>query len=99
MNNDHIYVPHPLNTSGVTLSGDLSELTELMACNTHEVWARERMAQGWKYGIARNDEKKEHPCLVPYHELPEEEKAFDRQTSLETLKLIVSLGYCINNKQ
>lgn len=89
------YTPKPVDTSDVTLSKDLLELTEKLAENTHDVWAVGRIKQGWKYGIERNDEKKETPCLLPYDQLPDSEKEYDRQTALETLKLIVKLGYKI----
>ena len=68
-------------------------LLEKLARNTHEVWAKGRMDQGWSWGPVRNDTLKQHPCLVPYEMLSEEEKAYDRQTALETIKLILSLGY------
>ena len=66
-----------------------------MARNVHEVWAAERMAEGWRPGPERNDARKEHPCLVPYEELPESEKDYDRNTARETLKFIMSKGYKI----
>ncbi len=87
--------PEPIDTSGVELTDDIRELTEMLAENTHNVWARERMAQGWRYGPTRDDVKKEHPGLVPYDDLPESEKDHDRNTTLETLKLIMRLGYRI----
>ncbi|WP_195533850.1 MULTISPECIES: RyR domain-containing protein [Bacteroides] len=90
------YIPSPLNTEGIVLSEELLELTEFMARNVHEVWAATRMAQGWVYGKERNDTLKEHPCLVPYEELPESEKKYDRDTAIETLKLIKSLNYEIH---
>jgi len=89
------YNPQPLDTSRVKLSPDLQELTELLARNTHEVWAKQRLAEGWKYGATRNDERKEHPCLVAYEELPENEKEYDRSTVVETLKVIRLLGFRI----
>lgn len=89
------YHPAPLDTSAVFLSDDLVELTEEMARNVHEVWAAARMAQGWRYGESRDDIKKTHPGLVPYEELPEEEKEYDCRTAVETLKLIMKLGYKI----
>ena len=58
--------------------------------------AETRIKQGWKYGEQRNDELKTHPCLVPYEELPEEEKEYDRNTSIGTLKLIMKLGLKIS---
>ena len=89
------YIPNPIDTKDVQLSADIMELSEKLAENTHEVWAAGRIAQGWTYGELRNDERKETPCLVPYCELPENEKSYDRSTALETLKLIVKLGYSI----
>ena len=87
------YTPNPLDTSAVELSADLLELTELLSKNTHEVWAAQRLSEGWQYGAERNDVEKWHPCLVPYHELPENEKEYDRNTAMETLKVIVKLGF------
>ncbi len=89
------YIPSPLNSNTIQLSGDILELTELLSKNTHEVWAQQRIRDGWKYGPVRDDGKKEHPDLIPYEELPEGEKEYDRQTAMETLKAIVALGYRI----
>ena len=74
---------------------ELIELAEAISKNVHEVWSQNRMDEGWTYGPVRNDEKKETPCLVPYEELPEIEKAYDRDTAFNTLKYIVSLGFKI----
>lgn len=87
------YIPHPIDTSNVELSPEILELSELIAKNTHEVWSKNRMDEGWTYGSVRDDSKKETPCLVAYEELPEIEKDYDRNTSLETLKLIQKLGF------
>ena len=81
------YEPAPIDTSGVTLTEELLELTELLARNVHDLWARQRMAEGWRYGPERNDARKEHPDLVPYDQLPEGEKDYDRQTAMESIKL------------
>ena len=88
-----MYVPKPIDTSGVVLPAGLEELTERIAENVHENWSAGRIRDGWTYGPVRDDRKRETPCLVPYEELSEEEKAFDRTTAMETLKLIVALGY------
>lgn len=90
------YVPQPMDTSDVQLPEELNELVEKMAKNVHEVWAQSRISQGWTYGPERNDALKHHPCLVPYEELPEIEKAYDRDTALGTLKLIVKAGFKIS---
>ena len=89
------YVPQPLDTSKVELPEELMELVEEMAKNVHEVWEQTRMEQGWTYGEVRNDELKQHPCLVEYEELPEEERVYDRNTAVGTLKLIRQLGFKI----
>ena len=90
-----MYTPKPIDTSDIVLTDDIMELCELISKNTHEVWSVNRIKDGWVYGEARDDEKKYHPCLIPYEELPESEKEYDRNTSLQTLKLIVKLGYKI----
>lgn len=87
------YIPEPIDTEQVFLDKEILELGELLARNAHDVWARERIKQGWVYGSARNDERKEHPCLIPYEDLPESEKQYDRNTAMETLKVILSMGY------
>ncbi len=91
-----IYQSKPIDTSGVELTPELLELTERIAANVHDVWAAARIAEGWKYGAIRDDEHKTHPCLVEYERLPESEKEYDRATSLETLKVVISLGYIIS---
>ena len=87
------YIPQPIDTTGVELPEDLEMLVEQMSKNVHEVWAQTRIQQGWTYGEQRNDELKTHPCLVPYEELPDAEKEYDRNTSVGTLKLIMKLGF------
>ena len=91
-----MYTPQPIDTTGVELPDDLKMLVEQMSKNVHEVWAETRLSQGWTYGEQRNDELKTHPCLIPYEELPEEEKKYDRNTSIGTLKLIMKLGFKIS---
>lgn len=89
------YEPRPIDTSDVKLPEDLLKLIEEIAENTHDVWAVGRMKEGWVYGDRRDDVAKTSPCLVPYDELPDSEKEYDRNTSFETLKLILKLGYKI----
>lgn len=90
------YIPSPADTRCVELPEELLPLVEEMAKNVHEVWSRNRMNDGWTYGPVRDDAAKKHPCLVPYEELPESEKEYDRATSQETLKLILKLGFEIS---
>ncbi len=96
MNKD--YIPQPIDTNGIQLSEELNSLIEQMAKNVHEIWAQKRINQGWSYGKKRNDLLKKHPCIVPYEELPEIEKEYDRDTALETIKLICKLGFKISKK-
>ncbi len=93
------YTPQPINTSDVELPQELMQLVEQMAKNVHEVWAETRISQGWTYGDQRDDDRKTHPCLVPYEELPEEEKEYDRNTAVGTLKLIQKLGFSIDKNK
>ena len=89
------YIPNPIDTSNVQLTDDLLLLTELLAANIHDVWAKGRIEEGWVYGEAKDSVKRTTPCLVPYHMLSDEEKAYDRNTAMETIKVLVSLGYNI----
>lgn len=90
------YRPRPIDTSAVSLPPELDALTERLAENAHDLWAALRLADGWTLGPRRDDSAKEHPCLIPYAELPESEKAYDRQTALGTLKAMLALGYQVS---
>lgn len=89
------YQPAPIDTSGVELPEPIRELAERLAENVHDVWARQRLAEGWRYGPRRDDARKEHPGLVAYAELSESEKQYDRNTARQTLEAIIALGYRI----
>ena len=93
-----MYTPKPFNTDNIELPEELLALTEKIAENVHEVWAQGRIAEGWTYGETRNDQLKTTPCLIPYSDLPEVEKEYDRRTALQTLKTIIALGYTIEKK-
>src|SRR5438045_4140296 len=89
------YQPKPIEASSIALPQDLLDLTEHLAENAHDHWARQRIKDGWTYGPNRDDAQKQHPCLVPYDDLPESEKEYDRKAAMETLKAILALGYRI----
>lgn len=93
VNQYETYIPRPIDLSDVELGEDLNELREAIAENAHDVWAMERIAQGWSYGPMRDDVKKENPCMVPYSQLPDSEKKFDREMAMNTIKLLKKLGY------
>jgi len=96
--NPNDYRPEPIDTSGVRLPQGMEELTERLARNTHDIWARQRMADGWRWGPARDDARKLHPSLIPYEELPESEKIYDRATVMEVVKAILELGFRISRE-
>lgn len=89
------YRPAPIDTSLIILPTELLELSEQIAKNNHEVWSRTQIQNGWSYGERRDDFKKQTPCLVPYEVLPESEKAIDRNTASEVLKVVIRLGFKI----
>ena len=93
-----MYTPKPIDTSAVKLSDELLELTERLAENVHETWAQGRIKEGWTYGKERNDALKQTPCLVPYDELPESEKEYDRNTAVSTVKVILAMGFKIEKR-
>ena len=92
------YRPDPIDTRDIELPGELLQLVELLARNAHEVWALERLNQGWVFGSRRCDVRKHHPDLIPYEELPESEKEYDRKMAQEVLKTITLLGFKISRR-
>ncbi len=92
------YTPKPLDTSNVELPESLNALLEKLAENTHEVWAAQRIKDSWTFGPSRDDGNKTNPCLVPYDQLPESEKEYDRTTAAEALKAVILLGYTIQQE-
>ena len=94
-----MYIPKPIDLDGVELPPELLSLSEQVAENVHEVWAAGRIAEGWVYGETYSREQKTTPCLVPYDELPESEKDYDRRTAFGTLRLICKLGYTITKTE
>ncbi len=96
--NKFVYEPYPIHLDDITLDEDLSELQEAIAENAHEIWAKARTDQGWTYGPERNDQKKETPDMVPYCNLPESEKLYDREMAMQTLKLVKKLGFEIKKR-
>ncbi len=94
-----MYTPKPINTDNIVLDDELLKLAELLAENVHDVWATGRISEGWTYGEHRDDNRKQTPCLVPYSDLPESEKEYDRNTALSTIKAIIASGYHIEQKK
>ena len=86
------YDPKPIDNSGIDLGPELNQLVETLARNNHDLWAKARMAEGWRYGPQRDNAKRETPLLVAYDDLAESEKRIDRQNAVETLKSIIHFG-------
>src|SRR5437588_12653129 len=87
------YQPEPIDTRNVALKKEVVELSERLAKHAHDIWAQQRLKDGWTLGDKRDDAKKMHPCLVPYEDLPDSEKTYDRNAAMQTLKAIIALGY------
>ena len=93
--NHFVYTPQPINVDDAELSPDLLELGEAIAENAHEIWATKRKAEGWSWGPERDDILLQTPVMIPYSNLPEEEKDYDREMAMQTLKLVLKMGYRI----
>jgi len=78
---------------------NITEILEPISRNVHNQWMKGRLQAGWKFGPKRDDEKKEHPSLLPYEDLPEEEKEYDRQTVLTTISGLLENGFKIQKKK
>ena len=89
------YAPKPIDTSTIALNDAQRRLIEKLAANVHDVWAKKRVEDGWRHGTSRNDQIKTHPSLVPYDELPESEKDYDRVMVEQVIMAAVALGYRI----
>lgn len=89
------YYPKLRDLSQVKLPEGYDELREAIAENAHDRWALERQSEGWTYGYKRDDSNLQTPDMVPYSQLPESEKKYDRIMAEDTLKFLISLGYRI----
>lgn len=89
------YQPNPIDTSKVELPASIAPLVERLAEHNHDIWAQQRLADGWRWGPQRDDPSKRHPDLVPYDQLSDAEKKYDRNAAIQTLKAIMALGYRI----
>lgn len=90
------YSPAPLDLKGIEIPKGLESLIEALAKNVHDTWAEGRLKDGWTFGPKRNETLKQTPCLVPFEDLPEEEKEYDRMTALATIRFILASGFTIH---
>ncbi|XP_050933913.1 ryanodine receptor 3 isoform X1 [Lates calcarifer] len=86
------FIPTPVETSQVVMPPHLEKVRDKLAENIHELWGMNKIELGWSYGKIRDDNKRQHPCLVDFSKLPETEKNYNLQMSTETLKTLLALG-------
>ncbi|OCT64786.1 hypothetical protein XELAEV_18041025mg [Xenopus laevis] len=89
------FIPCPIDTSQVVLPPHLEKIRDKLAENIHELWGMNKIELGWIYGKVRDDNKRQHPCLVEFSKLPDTEKNYNLQMSTETLKTLLALGCLI----
>ncbi len=87
--------PDAIDTAGVAIPAELVPRIDQLAAHIHSVWAARRRGEGWTWGPERDDPGLRHPNLVPYAELSDAEKAYDRETAAETIRCLLALGYRI----
>ena len=80
------------------VSEDIKDILEEVAAEIHNVWMRERIRDGWTWSEASDSTKKTHSSLIPYSELPESEKNYDRRTALVTIKCLMDKGFTIQKQ-
>ncbi|XP_042244104.1 ryanodine receptor 3-like isoform X8 [Thunnus thynnus] len=86
------FIPTPVETSQIVMPPHLENVRDKLAENIHELWGMNKIELGWSYGKIRDDNKRQHPCLVDFSKLPETEKNYNLQMSTETLKTLLALG-------
>nr|XP_055028682.1 ryanodine receptor 3 isoform X6 [Misgurnus anguillicaudatus] len=87
-----LFIPKPVDTSQIVMPPHLEKVRDRLAENIHELWGMNKIEVGWSYGKIREDNKRQHPCLVDFSKLPETEKSYNIQMSTETLKTLLALG-------
>lgn len=92
------YKPKPIDTSDVVLSSAVDEIAEFLSRNVHEVWASQKIQDGFSYGATDDKDQKTHHNLIPYDQLSEADRQYDRNTALETIKVLIALGFTIEKK-
>uniref|UniRef100_A0A8C7G5S8 Ryanodine receptor 3 n=1 Tax=Oncorhynchus kisutch TaxID=8019 RepID=A0A8C7G5S8_ONCKI len=86
------FIPTPVDTSQIVQPPHLDNVRDRLAENIHELWGMNKIELGWSYGKVRDDNKRQHPCLVDFTKLPETERNYNLQMSSETLKTLLALG-------
>lgn len=92
----HTFRHEPLTTDHTTLCWEMMMLVDLLAENSHEVWADGYVKNGWKHGNYFDAAEKLHPSLKPYMTLDEQEKNLNREAVTSVLKACICLGYRVS---
>eukprot|EP00002_Diphylleia_rotans_P021370 TRINITY_DN4160_c0_g1_i4.p1 TRINITY_DN4160_c0_g1~~TRINITY_DN4160_c0_g1_i4.p1 ORF type:complete len:1093 (+),score=211.13 TRINITY_DN4160_c0_g1_i4:154-3432(+) len=88
------YNPRIMNIAGINIDF-IKDLIDVIAEHVHDQWTLTKLNDGWKYDPVRDNGKKQHPMMVPYKDLTENEKSYDKNMAKQSIRLIVSLGYTI----
>ncbi|MGE5473617.1 MAG: RyR domain-containing protein [Ignavibacteriales bacterium] len=83
------YAPEAVDTSSVVLPDELLPLCNVLAKNSHDIWAAKRLSEGVTYGNGEN----QNPYLVPFELLDDEEKKVNLITIQEPIKILMLMGF------
>jgi hypothetical protein len=92
------YEPLPVDTESVQLPAALVPLIEQLAAHNHDLWARARIDQGWRWGAATEPDRQLHCNLVPYDALSDQEQELDRQVVRGLLEAVLAMGFEIRRE-
>uniref|UniRef100_A0A8B9LR02 Ryanodine receptor 2b (cardiac) n=1 Tax=Astyanax mexicanus TaxID=7994 RepID=A0A8B9LR02_ASTMX len=93
------YRPTPVDQSGISLSAGQEALVEALTENEHNLWARERIRQGWSYATQLDVKGKRSPQLVPFSLLEERIKCCSREAARDALGTLLGLGYAVESTE
>ncbi|MCP9259463.1 Ryanodine receptor 44F [Dirofilaria immitis] len=91
--NTEPFVPVLVDISNVVLPEFAMEIHEKLAENLHELWAMRKIELGWSYGEVRDQKTRRHPCLTSFQQLPQNEKTYNINLAIDTMKTIEALRY------
>ncbi|CAN0250954.1 unnamed protein product [Lampetra fluviatilis] len=89
------YKPAPFDLNHVKLTAGQEAMVDKLAENAHNVWARDRIRQGWTYGIQQDIKNKRNPRLIPYALLDERTKKSNKDSLREAVRTLIGCGYVI----
>lgn len=90
-----MWQPQPIDTSGIEIPEPVRAVRETLSRQAHDIWDAKRLADGWTHGEARDDDRRTHPNLVPYEDLDDRDRSYDRELIDGTIRLLLKLGFRI----